>query len=686
MAGKLARTLNRGPVAQVSLGGPSANFRAAGNIIVYAASWIVVFAFAGAALPLRFTIRGDPYAPLWGVLLFLVAAGLTAVMWKASRPRGDLANLLATGAAGFAGTWLLYVVGVPDITWRPFLTYALVMLVACAGANAAVAFKGSGDGEANKLDEVGKAVDKVRNVNEVRTTEHGEVLARYQMQPGVPAADLQPDAEVIDALLPGVRPGATKVLASKDDATVGMLRISPVDRLAKPLPWPGPSIPWGGTADEPVRLGVRAVGGWSELYLCADPATMRTAPLVAVVGMSGAGKTILVRTLAIEVLSRFDVEYWYANARKFGQEPEWVRRGAAKLAEGRKATIQLIRDVKADVVERSNLLGAHGCEVWRSDCCYAKHGIRDRVVIVDEAAEVASDMSETLTDIGESVRSTGQVPVLIFQRGTGDRFPTSARAQFNAHICLGVQDEADAVHGGLPDDVLDAGAKPWLWAANAPGMHINATPGVPDDLRATDCRTFDTRGKAEVMAEWADRYIAAREADASPVTPIPDDVRAAAAEAMATPPPAGRIPDETDEELRRLIAEDDEADQDDFLAELAAEVAPHPDDQADMARINLDDPLPTIDPPAGDEVIALPKLPPSAARREVYAYLVRLRDGGEQFFRVSDHIEFIHDVTGMGGRWTYKVAIEFTAVSECGPAILRPRGAYEPYDILPETP
>lgn len=678
MKTKLAKA-PRGSGASVSVGTPVAQLRTYGNPLPYVAPWATALALWCLAVAERRLFRADEYSWYWSVLSFAVHLGLAYGAWWISRPRGRVTNVLATGGLLVAGSWTWWLIGKPptgELLWRPHVAYWMVAILVCGCSMMWSAFKGTGDG-GDRLDDLKGAVSKLRAVNEIETTPAGEILARYRMEPGTPAKDLQQEADTIAALLPGTRPDGVRVIPSRDDATAGELRISPINRLARPAPWTGPSIPYGGTAADPVRLGVRETGGWAEFWLSADRAAGRNAPIVAIVGASGSGKTELLLELLQEILSRFDCEYWYADPRKAGQMPGWVKRGAARWASGRQDTARLIRDFAGDVDERANALGAHGCRVWTPGCCWDRHGMRLRVLVVDEAAGVASDIEGTLVSMAESVRSVGAVPVLAFQRGTGDRFPTSARANFNVHICLGVQSEDDAEHGGLPEDVLDAGAQPWLWGVNEPGMHILAAPGVPAELRATSCRTFDTREAAAAMADWAERYIRARE-QGTPLAAPAGDVEH-----------RDRVPavvDERDAEVAAMLADDLDAAGDAALADLADELEAeaHPDDLADLAATGADDEIPVPGPPPGDEVIAIqPKMSPAAARRAVYDFVRRLGEtGAARQFRVADHAEQLHTLTGMKSSWMYRVAEEFCRDGEHGPAILRDRGDREPYDIL----
>lgn len=665
------RVVPRGPGASIAVGSHGADVKAWGNVVPYVAPGAAALLAWILALIQRAAFHDDPYVWYWAVFVFLLYSALTGWAWWASRARGPKVCWLLTGAVAAMSVWTLYLIGIPELTWRPHAVYWGIAVVSWACAVMYLANKGTGDGQ-NPLDGMGKAVGEIQSVTvDSVDIKAGQVVANFRTREGTPASAIQQDTDVLATLMPGVRPGGVRVLPSKDDARVGQLIVSPVDRLATPMPWSGPSILSGGTAADPVRLGIRAAG-WSDVYISADPDTLRAAPVVAVVGMSGAGKSILLRIFTLEVMSRMDTEYWLGDARKFGQLPQWMKDGAARTASDPKSVARMLKDMRAEVRERSKLLGAHGCDVWTSACCWTKHGIRNRVIIVDEAAEVASDLDSVLTGLAESVRSTGQGLYLFFQRGTADRFPSSARANTNGRICLGVESEDDAVFGGLQDAVIDAGARPWLWGADQPGMHYNATPGVPDDQRAQECRTFDTRGRDQLMAEWAERYIEAR-ASGTEVVPPPG------------PDEPASVEDDVDRELAEMVESDLEADTDQALADISASAAAllDPEDADDMQRIGDDSEVPTIPPPPGDEVIGLkPKCTPAAGRSVVRDYVTRLRAAGVREFQVSEHVEAIADATGFGSRWLYKVANELCENGDLGPAILRSEGDREPYTIL----
>lgn len=700
---KQGKTMPRGARTTITAGGAQGGtVRVESNAIPFLAPGVGLLLAWIMALTWRALFRDDPYVWYWSLLVALCYGLLTLFVWRIGQRHPLRVQLVLTGAVGFVSGWTWYLVGVQHQTWRPHVVYLFAALLTWGCSIFYLANKGTGDGGHNPLEAIGGAVAKIHAINSVHTTDHGEVTAVVRTELGTPAAALQRQTAELASAVPGMRPDGVRIQPDATDATKAIARFSPVDRLATPPQWPGPSILSGGTASDSVRLGVRASGGWSEFWLTAAPDKMRTAPLVAVVGMSGSGKTGLVKILGLEILSRLDTELWLADPRKGGQLAPWLKRGASREAYGRRDVAIMLRDFLAGVSERSDLLGAHGCDVWSSECCWRKHGIRLRVLICDEAAAIASDLPELLTNIGESARSTGSVPIFLFQRGTGDRFPTSARSQFNTHICLGVQEEADAVHGGLPDDVLEAGAMPWLWGADQAGKHILAAPGVPADERAIDCRTFDTRGAEQLMSDWADHYTAERAAlDAG--GPRPARTRKEmelAADALAqglveagvdlsTLPrvgvDGGLEYGDAESEISDMVSEDLDADSDGELAALAEDMpAADPEDADEIAGMDLNSPLPDMPVPPGDDVVAIePKVSSAQARAALYAYIVALRDrAGARTLSPVDVIEWVVTTLGFRKTWLYKALEQFEIESECGPALLRSEGDREPYTIL----
>jgi hypothetical protein len=701
-------TLSPGTGAQFGI---SAGTRAGGygNPTPYLLPWATAFALLALAMLIRFGLARDSFSWYWSAFTLLVYGALTWVTRRASRARGPLTCGLATTGVALAGAWSWYVAGVGHLTWRPFAVYAGFSVVICGGSMMFSTFRhGHGDGDANMHERLGGAIAKLRNLNEIQAKD-GQVVARYAMEPGTPAAELQGAGPALASLY-GVAPDGVRVLPSKDNASVGELRISPTNPLRESPPWPGPSIRFGGSIMDPIVAGTRRGGQPLQLWLPGDAAVGRNASLIQVTGMPGAGKTEFIRLAVIELLSRGmpdEVEYWYGNSRKADQEPDWVKRGAARFERDRKGVGKMLRDLRDEAPERARILGEQGLDQWAPGC-----GLAFRLVVCDEFADVAPDMERVLTDLAETLRSLGVILLCGFQRASGNRFPTDARSCFGTHVCFGVKDETDAAMA-LPEEVLDAGAAPWLWTNKVPGMCYLSAPGVEEDLWTEDARTF--RPNRDLMARWAEHYLAVRAGQARPgrllddlqgdtdrLAETADQQRRAAPAAAAATGDSGDGEDLDVDEREREALDDvinlDDIDEcaaadeaQDVLREVADDVGDgdlDEDDDEDMpARplvptdcreaIAVDHCEPIKVDGGGMRLSLSPQMPPQEARQHVRQFLAALREQGITKIKKEDVGGELLAAVGYRASWLTKVLGECCAERPTWLRVTDERGWYE---------
>lgn len=664
----------KGPGAQIGIGGPGGYVKAGGNPIPYILPWVTAAALALLAVFLRFTVARDQYVWFWSPFVLVVYVGLTYGAWRTSRARGPVHNALATGGVGLAGLWSFWVAGVPELTWRPWVVYLLLTVAVCGVSCMFSAFKEGQPGGPGMHDRLAGAIGKLKALNEIREVD-GQIVARYEMEPGTPAAALQDHAGDLAATYPGVPPNGVKVLPSTDLATVGELRISVRDEFKTPRPDPGPSIQAGGSIADPIILGNRRGTAPLQLWLPGDPKTRRNASHVQVTGMPGSGKTVLLRRLMLEVLSRVDAEYDYLNPRKFHQEPKWVVNGSRVAFGAKKDIIRYLKEVRAEMPARSKLLGDAGYDQWRRGC-----PVKFRVTIIDEIAGVAGDVEDILVDLAETLRSLGWVLVVGLQRASHDRWPTSARSAFGTSICLGVKDDKDA-EMALPEEALDAGAAPWLWQTDKPGAVYLCAPGVAKELWSDEARTFDEN--PALTARWAEHYIAAAAGGQSPapvgaaaVVPLAGDVddddgdeeeRVDERDAYDDEDQADDELDNDDdedenmadveEEVERLLADDELADED---TEIEPPLIPHTEAEV-LGPVEMPDP----ETAGGGMSLRLsPQMPPEEARMYARRYLAALFNRGTGrpvTFKVEYHSGDILAAVGYRSSWLTKVLGEFCA-------------------------
>jgi hypothetical protein len=673
--------LRPGAGGQFGLNAGDANMRLSGNPVPYLMPWATAFVLLILAVAIRYGLARDTLSWYWSLFVMAVYAGLTVLAWWTSRPRGRVTHLLATGGVAAGGLWSWYIAGVPDLTWRPFAVYIGASVLVCGGSMFFVAFRnGPGDGTGGMHEQIGGAVAKLRALNEV-TTKDGQVVARYEMEPGTPAAELQSAAPALASLY-GVPADGVRVLPSSDDARVGEMRINPTNTLAKPLTWTGPSIRSGGSIMDPIVVGQRRGGQPLHFWLPGDAKQGRNASLMQVTGMPGAGKTEFIRYVLLELLSRGmpdEVEFWYGNSRKADQEPDWVKRGAARFESDRKGVARMLHDLRAESPERARILGEQGLDQWQPGC-----GLAYRLVICDEFADVATDVERVLTDITETIRSLGENILLGLQRASGSRFPTDARSNMGTLVCFGTKDEVDAGMA-LPDEVLDAGAQPWRWGNKQPGMCYLTAPGVDEDLWTDEGRTF--RPNRDLMGQWADYYLARRagRATTAPAQPAtPPTVRTASAAAYTAAQPAERETGSDLQEPRDGEALDDVIDLDDIdegkaAAEVDDVLDEISDDLGDGELDEFDDDMPAkphvpidcneavdidhrepIEVFGGGMRLALsPKMPPSEARDHVRRFLADLHSTGVRRFKKEDMAGDVLAAVGYRASWLDKVLAEF---------------------------
>lgn len=549
-----------------------------------------------------------------GAGIAVAGIGLTALTWRAAKPRGEVRRLVATCCAAGASVWVLgsTLAGPWERPWLDMWLAGTAVATAAFGILRVLrAVRGedvdiSQPAEAVRDGGLMDAVRSLKNATIGRTKVVGaRAVAEVEMPPGDTIAELAADRDAIESAL-DVRPGAARVIPSPTSVRRGRLEVVPIDQLAVPPVWPGLSAP-GESIAEPIVLGVAEDGEPVTIWLPGDVRAHRNAAHYLVVGMSGAGKTELLLTLAAEVISRPDAELWFADARKGPQLPDWLKTGAARIGMSEDDAHAMLEDLLADVTRRAKWLGQRGFKQWTPEV--GRQGLPYRVVIIDEASSVAAG-NKMIADLTEVCRSVGISLVFGLQRASYDRFPTSARANVGGSLCLGVESADDAAMA-LQESTMAAGARPWLWKAEQPGMVYAEVPGTDKARWPLPCRTFivDENDRATAVVAFLRRdFVDAQE--------------------------------ET-EETKEM----------DALDKLVAYDAP--DDV---------DPSKPIVPPAGAR-IELPlgrQLPPQQARDALVSHLYDLMDAGHDVVRPAE-LGDVLVATGMGSSWLRKALNELCA-------------------------
>lgn len=683
----MAKSMKLAPGTGGGFGLNVAGVRASGHInpVPYVVPWAVALAMAAFTLLLRFTLALAGLSLwYWSVPIGAVYLLVTFVTWRASRARGALTHWLATGGVAAASVWSWFVAGMDHLAFAPFFFYLLLAVAVCASANAAHALRGTGgeSGGSSWLGNLSGALDKVRNVNEI-TVDGPVVRASYQMEPGVPARTLQASGEELASLL-GIAPDAAQILPSGDNAAEGTLTLAATNPLKTSPIWTGPSIRQGGTAMDPMVLGVRRSGKPLQLWLPGDRSIGRNASMIMVMGMSGAGKSEGIRLLLLELLSRGTREeicYWYGNSRKGNQEPKWVQAGAERFGGDKKTVRQMLQDLyNVELPKRQAYLGERGYKEWEYGC-----GIPLMLAVFDEFADVAMDNERVLVDLAETLRSVGIIMLVGLQRASHSRMPTDASSNFGTRWCFGVEKTTDAAMG-LPEEVLDAGAAPENWGNKKVGCSYLVAPGVDEAEWAEPARTF--KPNDDLMEQWANYFIGLRTRGFTPST-----VQAPAVSIPPRPTPAaatsGRSSDDDtfpadedamDDDSTFDLDEDDDLaaigdEVDELIADLDAELGGEdPDDDPEIARlkaipadlaedlqdISLAEPMgPT--PGGGNMRLGLtPKMAAGEARDFVRRFLADLHARKVQVVKKEGLGDLLAEI-GYGASWLGKVLTEFCA-------------------------
>lgn len=429
-----------------------------------------------------------------GFLLGVLGVLLLCFTAVAARPRGLVMQIMATGNALLGLAWTA-----PAIINGPFtlpmfgLWLAGTAFVSIIAAVYRIMRMGRGEQPRIVEGEVGEMFEAVKSLKQVgrfgRPKVSGaSVRQAIEMDPGVPFSAVAGEKEQIASAY-DVATTAVRAVRDVDSARRGDLVVVPVDQLRDPIPDPGLSAR-GASIALPLVLGRDETGEHVELILPGDPKVHRNAVgVMGVVGMSGSGKTVLLRRLCREVVSRHDAALHIADARKAGQLPDWLTRVASSVHAGKEPTLELLDSLDTRVAQRSDDLGSRGFDQWVEGC-----GIDFEVYVIFEANAILRDSN--IVDLAESVRSVGICVILESQRATWDRFPTSARSNVTTWVCLGVQREDDC-EAALSDATLAAGAAPWEWKNKRPGYFYLEWSGRDEALWSSPNRGFEPDAEAE---------------------------------------------------------------------------------------------------------------------------------------------------------------------------------------------
>lgn len=354
---------------------------------------------------------------------------------------------------------------------------------------------------------LGKAKASLRKTPEI---EPNKVTAPYQLAPGE-----MTNAEVgrrIDAIASelGVSPNAIRIQADPENASQGQIILVPKDMLTDGTPWPGPSS-FGGSIADPVVIGVYEDGADEQFWFPHCPITKRNGTHFLGAGMNGSGKSEGFKFAIVEALTRRDAIVWGVDPSKGRQTfgpllpfMDWV---AMTEAEGN----DVIDALSQVITARADALGVAGFKNWTPDA-YEQLGMPYMIVWIEEAAKFFRNGTE-MEGLVMEARSAGISVIISLQRPSATSMPTDVREQLGGVLCFGVKGTTTASMA-LPDDVIDAGARPEAWENRKPGYNYLVAPGIDEERYPMKARTFIPLSDEEIVAVLSTAPIT----DADPVT------------------------------------------------------------------------------------------------------------------------------------------------------------------------
>lgn len=469
-----------------------------GTVITVANSPVPYLApFAGAAFNLVLSLvlsltwgayaHPSPWAAAWrSALILACSAALVLTTWAAGRARQLVLRAVSLGFTVMSCVWTFV------MTFHRWSVDLVIVYVITTGVGAfclAVVKLLRGDGgdvsAGNPFGAVADRVQELRNVASLSRpkTVDGVVTSRVKMEPGAEFAQLSKAQGAIATLVP-TKKANVRLIEDPDNPGEGDMEITATDFLVNPPAWPGLSAP-GQSIAKPIRFAVYGDGRPVPLYLFGDRKAGRNAiGILVIAGQQGSGKTECVLHISAEIVSRPDKDLTVIDPRKGEQLPSWLRRAAVVISNVNEAE-RFIAQLPDEVAKRAGILGRAGFKEWAEGA-----PIPAKIVIIDEAAKLIAERSEEdLVELAESVRSVGILIVLVMQRVTTDRMPSSVKKQRGAAIALGMADDREAGRI-LSEKTLEAGASPGSIGNREPGMLWVEAPGIPEDQWSRKARTY----------------------------------------------------------------------------------------------------------------------------------------------------------------------------------------------------
>ncbi|MYV66859.1 hypothetical protein GT043_13110 [Streptomyces sp. SID2131] len=413
----------------------------------------------------------------------LGGAALSAVTWKTSGSntkfrRFRRAQATATVAAGMG--WLTCAVSAGPFG-RPMLDLWLMggaLLAASWNVRQLMAHGADPEVEETNGGTLAKLRDAIGwekvTVRDAKGTGKGTVKAELQVAPGGTVEAVQATTSKVAAALQ-VPPSGVIVTPDPEDASRGMISMRVADLLKDGVAFLMPNA-FGLMPDEAIPLGMYADG---ELWVI-DPFGAAILQHVLVMGVTGAGKSELLRTLLAHLATRQKMSVFLVDLSKGRQTVGHMSEAIDWFIEDPKEAKRLLKALPAAIAARGSVLADEGLDQWSP-----ASSLNAVMLWIEEAADLAD--ADELQKIARAARSVGIWLGISLQRATWTNMSVDVRTNLQGAICMGVDDAGDAGFC-LPDSVTSAGAVP-AWGSARPGYGFATGMGIPQDRWTMETRS-----------------------------------------------------------------------------------------------------------------------------------------------------------------------------------------------------
>ncbi|MFD3572254.1 FtsK/SpoIIIE domain-containing protein, partial [Streptomyces sp. NPDC058667] len=311
-------------------------------------------------------------------------------------------------------------------------------------------------------------------VKDAKGTGKGAVKAAIEVTPGGTIEAVQATTAKVAAALK-VPPSGVVVTPDPEDGSRGMVSLRVADLLKDGVAYMLPDA-FGLMPTHPIPLGMYADG---ELWWI-DPFSAAILQHVLVMGVTGAGKSELLRTLLTHLATRQKMTIFLIDLAKGRQTVGHIADGIDWFIQDPKEAKRLLKSLPAAIKARGSVLADEGLDQWSP-----ASSLNAMLVWIEEAADVAD--FEELEEIARKARSVGIWLGISLQRATWTNISTDIRANLQGVVCMGVDKPGDASFA-LPDSVTDAGAIP-AWGSDRPGYGFATGMGIPQDRWTMEARS-----------------------------------------------------------------------------------------------------------------------------------------------------------------------------------------------------